>query len=91
MTPTLLQNPTAQLARPVSKPGDTTADRGLDDCLSALGITAGDAPTVDRATYEGRPAYVVVWTRGGRPSVVVTETSCGTGGAHVVTGPTDLG
>lgn len=60
-------------------------------CLAALGIAATDLPVLDVASYEGRPAYVVVWTREGTSSVVVTETSCGEGGAQVITGPMPVG
>jgi hypothetical protein len=88
---TLREQASALLVRPGSTPADTAADPAIDACLSALGVTSGDAPVIDRATYEGRPAYVVVWTRGGRSSVVVTGTSCGTGGTHLVAGPTVLG
>jgi hypothetical protein len=88
---TLREQASALLVRSVSMPADAAADPTVAECLSALGVTSADAPVVDRASYEGRPAYVVVWTRGGRASVVVTDTSCGPSGAHVVTGPTGLG
>lgn len=87
---TLREQAAGLLERAASQPKDA-AYSGLDACLSSLGLTPADSPNVDRATYEGDPAYVIVWTRGGRSSVVVTEPTCGSGGAHVVTGPTPLG
>jgi hypothetical protein len=86
---TLREQAAGLLERGASQPKDS-AYSALDACLSSLGLTAADSPDVDRATYEGQPAYVIVWTRDGRSSVVVTEPSCGSGGAHVVTGPTPL-
>ena len=87
---TLREQAAGLLARAASQPKDS-AYSGLDACLSSLGLTAADSPEVDRASYEGKPAYVIVWTRDGRSSVVVTEPTCGSGGSHVVTGPTPLG
>ena len=71
---------------------DTQAVPGnAEQCIAALGLSTADAPALDSATYEGRPAYVVVWSRDGRARVVVTEPACGDpGGAHTIVGPTLL-
>lgn len=69
---------------PATEPANAAA------CLRALGLES-DSAMLDAATYEGRPAYVVVWTRGRQSSVVVTQTSCGDSGPHTIVGPTALG
>jgi hypothetical protein len=63
--------PTGQVSTPPSAPGvfdDSAATgdtrlatpQGLASCLSALGVDAGQVSTVDLATFEGRPAALVV-------------------------------
>lgn len=78
---TIVAQVTALLAGQVSRADAATSDllstsKGLAGCLRALG-TAGPPLAVDLATYEGKPAAVVVLpTKDGRREVWVVARSC---------------
>ena len=52
---------------------------GLQSCLSALGVTDPAAVSADLATFEGRPAAIVVVTRDGTSTAWAVERSCAPG------------
>ncbi|MFM6848001.1 MAG: hypothetical protein ACKOVB_02735 [Terrabacter sp.] len=68
---------------------------GLEACLEAVGALDAanptpDAVSADLATFEGRPAVVVVVTRGGASTAWAVERSCSTGTPGVLKGATPV-
>lgn len=68
---------------------------GLESCLEAVGAVdathpAPDAVSVDLATFDGRPAAVLVVTRAGASTAWVVERSCTTGSPGVLAGATPV-
>ena len=65
---------------------------GLGSCLAALGATNPDpeAVSADLATFDGRPAAVVVVTRGGTSTAWAVERSCTLGAPGVLHGATPV-
>ncbi|GAA1881445.1 hypothetical protein [Lapillicoccus jejuensis] len=56
--------------------GPLATRAGVDACLRGLGLQGASAVAVDLATYDGRPAAVLVVTAGGRTSAWVVARSC---------------
>jgi hypothetical protein len=68
---------------------------GLESCLEALGAIGASNPTpdavsADLATFEGRPAVVVVVTRDGASTAWAAERSCTTGTPGLLAGATPV-
>lgn len=68
---------------------------GLEACLEAIGALGASNPTpdavsADLATFDGRPAVVVVVTRGGSSTAWAVERSCNTGTPGVLKGATPV-
>src|SRR6476661_9696763 len=68
---------------------------GLESCLEALGALdathpTADAVSVDLATYDGKPAAVLVVTRAGASTAWAVERSCTTGSPGVLKGATPV-
>ncbi|GAB3873655.1 hypothetical protein [Terrabacter terrigena] len=68
---------------------------GLEACLEAIGALDASTPSpeavsADLATYDGRPAVVVVVTRGGASTAWAVERSCSTGTPGVLKGATPV-
>ncbi len=75
---------TALLARAPLPGADRPLGTGLDGCLRALGV-AGPPLALDRATFEGAPAVVVVLPApGGGRDVRVVRPDCGPGAAGLI-------
>jgi hypothetical protein len=72
--------------------GPIGTEVGLASCLEGLGATTPppSAVSADLATYEGRPAAVVVVTRDGVSRVWVVERSCSAGAPGVLHPETPL-
>ena len=80
---------TAPLAEAPSL-GPVGTRAGLSDCLAALGESGFTAVTADLASYEGRPAVVIVtWHRSARTAYAVQRT-CSRADAGVLHGATPL-
>ena len=80
---------TAPLAEAPSL-GPVGTRAGLSDCLAALGESGFTAVTADLASYEGRPAAVIVaWHPSGRTAYAVQRT-CSRADAGVLHGATRL-
>jgi len=56
--------------------GPIGTEVGLASCLEGLGVAAPSAVSADLATFEGRPAAIVVVTRDGASNVWAVERSC---------------
>ena len=86
----------AQARRLVDTPGSgVTGDAaagplatraGVDSCLRGLGLQGASAVAVDLATYDGRPAAVLVATSAGRTTAWVVARSCSAGAPGLVRG-----
>lgn len=68
---------------------------GLESCLEAIGAVDGTTPTPERvsadvATFDGRPAVVVVVTRAGASTAWAVERSCTTGAPGLLEGATPV-
>lgn len=63
---------------------------GLASCLDALGVTDADAVSADIATFQGRPATVVVVTRAGRSTAWAVERSCSRGAPGILADATPV-
>ena len=68
---------------------------GLEACLEEIGALdaanpSPDAVSADLATFDGRPAVVVVVTRGGASTAWAVERSCSTGTPGVLKGATPV-
>ncbi|NUO90148.1 MAG: hypothetical protein HOQ18_04895, partial [Dermatophilaceae bacterium] len=68
---------------------------GLEACLEAIGALDASHPSpeavsADLATFEGRPAVVVVVTNGGTSTAWAVERSCSTGTPGVLKGATPV-
>ncbi|WP_406832751.1 hypothetical protein ABEG17_07970 [Pedococcus sp. KACC 23699] len=75
-----------------SSAGAATADAaGLRECLTALGVAASMPLTADVATYDGRPAVVVVVGGDTRQSVYAVAPDCDADHPAVMAGPVPLG
>jgi hypothetical protein len=64
---------------------------GLASCLGALGVGASagtSAVTADLATFEGRPAAIIVVTDAGTSTAYAVERSCSPGNVTALAGPT---
>lgn len=78
----MLSNPDAPiqvLAAEAPTLGPIATEVGLDSCLRAHSLPTDVPVHVDLATYEGRPAAVIVVTQGGRSTVRVVERTCTSG------------
>jgi hypothetical protein len=78
----LLDHPGPQLqdlAAEAPHLGPIATPIGLQSCLSALGVTDPGTVTADLATFDGRPAAVVVVTGGGTTTAWAVERSCAPG------------
>ncbi len=83
----LLDAPAATLAptdpeAPALGPIATPA--GLDACLASLGETGATSVTVDLATYEGKPAAIIVVTKGGDSTAYAVQRDCSTGDPKIL-------
>ncbi len=66
--------------------------QGARDCASAVGVEASEPVAVDLATFDGRPAAVLVATAAdGSRRAWAVERSCGPGAAAVLDGPVVVG
>ncbi|MEW1952186.1 hypothetical protein [Terrabacter sp. NPDC080008] len=68
---------------------------GLESCLEAIGAVDAahpdaDAVSVDLASFEGRPAAILVVTRAGASTAWAVERSCTTGTPGVLAGATPV-
>jgi len=59
--------------------GPIATEVGLESCLTAHSLPTDVPVHVDIATYEGRPAAVIVVTQNGRSTVRVVERTCTSG------------
>ncbi len=83
----LLETPSATLAPSDAEApavGPIATRTGLDDCLASLGETGASAVTVDLATYEGRPAAIIVVTKGGATTAYAVQRDCSTGDPKIL-------
>ena len=81
--------PIRDLAAEAPSIGPIATPIGLESCLEAIGALdasrpAPEAVSADVATYAGRPAVVVVVTRGGASTAWAVERSCTTGSPGVL-------
>ncbi len=60
---------------------------GLASCLDALAVEPGEV-TADLATFEGRPAAIIVVTDAGTSTAYAVERSCSPGNVTALAGPT---
>lgn len=66
--------------------------QGARDCASAVGVEASEPVAVDLATFDGRPAAVLVATGAdGTRRAWAVERSCGPGAAALLDGPVVVG
>lgn len=88
----LLDNPgqpIRDLAAEAPSIGPIATPIGLESCLEAIGALDASSPapeavSADLATYDGRPAVVVVVTRSGASTAWAVERSCSTGSPGVL-------
>ncbi|GAB3063527.1 hypothetical protein GCM10027053_27690 [Intrasporangium mesophilum] len=71
--------PLQDLAAEAPHLGPIATPIGLQSCLSALGVSDPAMVSADLATFEGRPAAIVVVTRGGTTTAWAVERSCAEG------------
>ncbi|MFC7596133.1 hypothetical protein ACFQU3_12490 [Terrabacter sp. GCM10028922] len=81
--------PIRDLAAEAPSIGPIATPIGLESCLEAIGALdaaspAPEAVSADLATYDGRPAVVVVVTRSGVSTAWAVERSCTTGSPGVL-------
>jgi hypothetical protein len=81
--------PIRDLAAEAPSIGPIATPIGLESCLEAIGALDASSPSpeavsADVATYDGRPAVVVVVTRGGASTAWAVERSCTTGSPGVL-------
>ena len=57
---------------------------GLDACLASLGEAGAGAVTVDIATYDGRPAAIIVVTKGATTTAYAVQRDCSTGDPKII-------
>jgi len=84
---TLLDAPAATLAPTDAEApslGPIATKAGLDACLASLGETGASSVTVDLATYEGRPAAIIVVTKRGDTTVYAVQRDCSTGDPKIL-------
>lgn len=89
----LLQSPVTPLdplAAEAPAIGPIGTPVGLASCLDALGVTDADAVSADIATFQGRPATVVVVTRAGRATAWAVERSCSRGAPGILADATPV-
>jgi hypothetical protein len=87
--------PIRDLAAEAPSIGPIATPIGLESCLEAIGALNASSPapeavSADVATYDGRPAVVVVVTRGGTSTAWAVERSCSTGSPGVLKGATPV-
>ena len=87
--------PIGDLAAESPAIGPIATPIGLASCLEAVGAIdaahpAPDSVSADLATFDGRPAAVVVVTRGGASTAWAVARSCTTGAPGVLTGATPV-
>lgn len=81
--------PIRDLAAEAPSIGPIATPIGLESCLEAIGALDASSPapeavSADVATYDGRPAVVVVVTRSGASTAWAVERSCTTGSPGVL-------
>ena len=68
--------------------GPIATRAGLDACLASLGESLGEggagAVTVDIATYDGRPAAIIVVTKGATTTAYAVQRDCSTGDPRII-------
>ena len=87
--------PIGDLAAESPAVGPIATPTGLESCLRAIGARDGadpapEAVSADLATFDGRPAVVVVVTRAGVSTAWAVERSCTTGAPGVLEGATPV-
>jgi hypothetical protein len=82
--------PVQDLAAEAPHLGPIATPIGLQSCLAALGVTDPAAVSADLATFEGRPAAIVVVTRGGTTTAWAVERSCAPGQPGILQGATQV-
>ncbi|MDV3219959.1 hypothetical protein [Intrasporangium sp.] len=82
--------PVQVLAAEAPTLGPIATEVGLEDCLGAHSLPTDVPVHVDIATYEGRPAAIIVVTDGGRSTVRVVERTCSTGNPAPLTQATPV-
>lgn len=70
--------------------GPIATEVGLASCLTAHSLPTDVPVNVDLATYEGRPAAIIVVTEDGRSTVRVVERTCTAGHPAPLTEPTPV-
>ena len=70
--------------------GPIATEVGLESCLTAHSLPTDVPVHVDIATYEGRPAAIIVVTEDGRSTVRVVERTCTAGHPAALTGATPV-
>lgn len=70
--------------------GPIATEVGLESCLTAHSLPTDVPVHVDLATYEGRPAAIIVVTEGGRSTVRVVERACTSGHPAALTHATPV-
>ena len=89
---TLLDHPATPLAALAAESpslGPIATPVGLASCLSALDVGPG-AATVDLATFDGRPAAIIVITHDGTSTAYAVERSCSPGNVTALAGATPV-
>lgn len=64
--------------------GPIATDVGLGACLASLGEAGASAVTVDIATYDGRPAAIIVVTKGATTTAYAVQRDCSTGDPRII-------
>ncbi len=83
----LLEAPAATLSPTAAEApalGPIATQAGLDACLASLGETGATSVTVDLATYEGKPAAIIVVTKGGDSTAYAVQRDCSTGDPKIL-------
>ena len=62
---------------------------GLASCLDALAVGPGEV-SADLATFEGRPAAIIVVTQAGTSTAYAVERSCSPGNVTALAGATPV-
>ena len=81
--------PLADLAAESPSLGPIATPVGLASCLDALAVEPGEV-TADLATFEGRPAAIIVVTDAGTSTAYAVERSCSPGNVTALAGPTTV-
>lgn len=81
--------PLPDLAAESPSLGPIATPVGLASCLDAIGAGAG-AVSLDLATFEGKPAAVIVVTRDGTSTAYAVERSCAPGTVAALAGATPV-